>query len=466
VAAQHQDGCERAQQDSVPALIVVVSAAILRVSIALGVYAALINLLVWYQPIMEMAYGHTPAFKVTYAVWFVVVWGVATGALTGLAIASMRRRSPGRLSAAVAFVAGLFLTSAVCLVLHRGIVDEKFMHDAVSGMHPYAVYSYSAMYMNMNAIGALTPNFIAVALSVIYAFYTPPSSLALSTSDNRGGSLRLSSSAGKSIRPHLTLASLIVVAISLSGLVAVIIWEWRQQEALGELHFPISCSADSRRLFEFATSRLHSLNFKEAERAYSTIAQAEPDCAIAYWGIAMSRLGRPVPGLRASDDLDAGRAALRTAAHAATADPRERAYIGALTALFGEDDAHWANHTVAYEKAMAALAARYPDDTEAAIFYALALNIEEPSSDKSFEKETKAAELLLVALSLQPRHPGLAHYLTYCLHQQTTEIADSPSLSVYRTVSLVQSGLAALALIGISAFFFAGLPRWSWVQRA
>ena len=96
MAAQHQDGCERAQQDSVPALIVVVSAAILRVSIALGVYAALINLLVWYQPIMEMAYGHTPAFKVTYAVWFVVVWGVATGALTGLAIASMRRRSPGR----------------------------------------------------------------------------------------------------------------------------------------------------------------------------------------------------------------------------------------------------------------------------------------------------------------------------------------------------------------------------------
>jgi len=194
--------------------------------------------------------------------------------------------------------------------------------------------------------------------------------------------------------------------------------------------------------------------------------QAEPDCAIAYWGIAMSRLGRPVAGSRASDDLDAGRAALRTAAHAATADPRERAYIDALTVLFGEDDAHWANHTAAYEKAMAALAARYPDDKEAAIFYALALNIAAPSSDKSFEKETKAAELLLVALSLQPRHPGLAHYLTYCLHQQTTEIADSPSLSVYRTVSLVQSGLAALALIGISAFFFAGLPRWSWVQRA
>ena len=191
MAAQHQDGCERAQQDSVPALIVVVSAAILRVSIALGVYAALINLLVWHQPIMEMAYGHTLAFKVIYAVWFVVVWGVATGALTGLAIASMRRRSPGRLSAAVAFVAGLFLTSAVCLVLHRFLTDEKFMHDAVSGQRPDEVTSSSSirgmdmdmhpgMDMDMpsahtqaigfNRVMALTPNFIAVALSVMYAF--------------------------------------------------------------------------------------------------------------------------------------------------------------------------------------------------------------------------------------------------------------------------------------------------------
>jgi hypothetical protein len=182
--------------------------------------------------------------------------------------------------------------------------------------------------------------------------------------------------------------------------------------------------------------------------------------------IAMSRLGRPVAGLRASDDLDAGRAALRTAAHAATADPRERAYIDALTVLFGEDDAHWVNHTIAYETVMAALAARYPDDKEAAIFYALALNIATSSSDKSFQKQIKAAELLLVALSQQPRHPGLAHYLTYCLHLPTKGIADSPSLSPYRSVSVVQSELAALALIGISAFFFAVLPRWSWVHRA
>ena len=178
MAAQHQEGREHARQDSVLALIVVGSAAILRVSVALGVCAALINLLVWRQPIMGMANGHTYAFKVLYAMWFVLAWGVATGALTGLAISSMRRRSPGRLSATVAFVVGLFLTSTVCLVLYRGFTDAKFMHDAMSGLHPDEVIPGMDMDMDpahtqptrLNVVAALTPNFIAVALSVIYAF--------------------------------------------------------------------------------------------------------------------------------------------------------------------------------------------------------------------------------------------------------------------------------------------------------
>jgi len=167
------------------------SAAIVRVSVALGACAALVNLLVWHQPIMEMANGHVWAVKVLFAIWFVLGWGVATGALTGLALSSMWLRSSGRLSAAVAFVVGLFLTFTVCLVLHRFLTDEKFMHDAVSGQRPDEVTSSSSirgmdmdmhpgMDMDMpsahtqaigfNRVMALTPNFIAVALSVIYAF--------------------------------------------------------------------------------------------------------------------------------------------------------------------------------------------------------------------------------------------------------------------------------------------------------
>ena len=164
------------------------SAAIVRVSVVLGACAALVNLLVWHQPIMEMANGHIWAVKVLYAVWFVLGWGVATGALTGLTISSMWARSPGRISAAVAFVVSLFLTITVCLVLHRCLTDDKFMHEAMSGQPPDEVTSYNTtqgMDMHMNPgmdmdmqsqatgftrVVALTPNFIAVALSVMYAF--------------------------------------------------------------------------------------------------------------------------------------------------------------------------------------------------------------------------------------------------------------------------------------------------------
>jgi hypothetical protein len=150
---------------------------------------------------------------------------------------------------------------------------------------------------------------------------------------------------------------------------------------------------------------------------------------------------------------------------ATTADDRERAYIDALTLLFGEDDARWADHAIAYETAMATLVARFPDDKEAVIFDALALNIAASPADENFQKQTKAAELLLIALSEQPRHPGLAHYLTYCLSLPTKHLADSPSLSAYRNASAAQSLFAVLALIGVGTFFFAVLPKWSRVHR-
>ena len=164
------------------------SAAILRVSLTLGVSAALIDLLLWHQSIMEMANGHGFAFKALYAMWFVLGSGVATGALMGLAISLIRCRSSRPRSAAAAFIVALCLTSTVCLVLHRGLTDMKFMQDAMSGFRPYEEDSHGATGMNMQSgmdmemhaaetqptrfsvVGALTPNFIAVALAVLCAF--------------------------------------------------------------------------------------------------------------------------------------------------------------------------------------------------------------------------------------------------------------------------------------------------------
>jgi hypothetical protein len=185
MAAQHQEGLKPAEQGSVLEVIMITSPKFFSVSVVLGVCAALVTLLVWHQPIMAMASGHTLAFKALYAIWFLVAWGVAPGALTGLAISAIRRRSPRRLSAAVAFVVCLFLSFIVCLVLYRGLTDTDFMRDAMSGSHGYEVNSDSTMpgmsmdmdmdparsqSTRLNLLGALTPNFFAVALSVMYAF--------------------------------------------------------------------------------------------------------------------------------------------------------------------------------------------------------------------------------------------------------------------------------------------------------
>jgi hypothetical protein len=185
MAAQHQEGLKPAEQGSVLEVIMITSPKFFSVSVVLGVCAALVTLLVWHQPITAMASGHTLAFKALYAIWFLVAWGVAPGALTALAISSIRRRSPRRLSAAGAFLVCLFLTSIVCLVVYRGLTDSKFMRDAMSGSHRSEVNSDNTMPgMNMdmdmdparsqstrlNMLGAFTPNFFAVALSVMYAF--------------------------------------------------------------------------------------------------------------------------------------------------------------------------------------------------------------------------------------------------------------------------------------------------------
>jgi len=268
------------------------------------------------------------------------------------------------------------------------------------------------------------------------------------------------------MRRGLALAALAITALALGGIFAVVLWDFNIRERWERVNFPISCSAASQRSFNIATTRLHQLRFRESEQAFAAIIKAEPDCAMAYWGIAMSRLRRPVPGLRPPDDIRAGREALRSAAKASIATGRERAYIAALTSFYGEDGAAgFDNRTIAYQEAMGILAAREQDDREATIFYALAMNMVPRPLDKEFRMQTKAAELLLMVLAEQPHHPGLSHYLTYCLRAPPDAPAEVPASPQDRTVSLIQSGLAVLALIGVGGFFVAVLPVWSSSQR-
>jgi hypothetical protein len=123
-------------------------------------------------------------------------------------------------------------------------------------------------------------------------------------------------------------------------------------------------------------------------------------------------------GLWHNGDINAGRTALHKAqdiaAHNTDTSARECAYITALAEFYKEDDKDEYAHSQLYEQKMAALQAAYPDDTEAAIFHALALDVTAPKTDKTFSNQRKCGEILEPIFAKQPNHPGVAHYIIHC----------------------------------------------------
>jgi cytochrome oxidase Cu insertion factor (SCO1/SenC/PrrC family) len=262
------------------------------------------------------------------------------------------------------------------------------------------------------------------------------------------------------------LAMSIAIGLVLGAMLLVATWDADPDEPLpNEVHFHISCSDRSQTQFDHATSLLHSLRYAYSERIYASIAGDEPGCVMAYWGIAMSRLKRPIAAPPSAEDIRAAMEALAAATKARTASHRERAYVAAVSALVAEGaPADWHSRTLAYEKAMEAIARQYPEDRETRIFYALALNMATLASDKSYAKQTKATELLLVALSEQPDHPGIAHYLTYCLSNASSTAPDTTLLQsvgmTSQTRRTLLSGLAVLLVFGVGGLAVLG-PAWA-----
>jgi protein SCO1 len=223
---------------------------------------------------------------------------------------------------------------------------------------------------------------------------------------------------------------------------------------LGVVRFPISCGWLSQQDFTTATSLLHLFQFAEAEHVYAGIARRDRDCAMTYWGVAMSRLGNPIYRLPGEADLAAARAALASAAAASEASPRERAYVAALSTLFADGEAAWSQRAAAYAAAMGALVERYRDDAEAPIFYAVALNFAAQPGDRTHAAfRAKAAELLLATFAAQPDHPGIDHYLTYCLGHAAYQPKPFEQIPMSTPLHrLLLGGFALLALSGAGVF--------------
>ena len=185
---------------------------------------------------------------------------------------------------------------------------------------------------------------------------------------------------------------------------------------LGTVHFMTSCTGPVAPQFDHAIALLHSFEFGAAIGGFTDVLATDSTCAMAYWGIALSRWGNPIAaGNRSPTVLAAGREAANAAARlAAAASDRERDYVGAVGELFSDvEHRDQRTRVLAYEQEMKALAAKYPSDTEAQIFHAIALVAAAPPKDKTFANQIEAGKVLEQIWVKQPDHPGLAHYIIH-----------------------------------------------------
>jgi hypothetical protein len=182
---------------------------------------------------------------------------------------------------------------------------------------------------------------------------------------------------------------------------------------LGRVVFAVSCDPSVQTQFNSAVAMLHSFWYEKAHDTFAAVAGSDPTCGIAFWGIAMTYYHQiwsaPSPA-----DLKAGAAALEKAKAAGARTQRERDYIAALDMFYKDSDkVDHRTRALAYEKAMGQLQARYPDDHEAAIFYALALLGSLDPTDKTYVNQKKAGAILEPLFVEQPEHPGIAHYIIH-----------------------------------------------------
>ncbi|MGB7003627.1 MAG: hypothetical protein WBE05_04240, partial [Pseudolabrys sp.] len=182
---------------------------------------------------------------------------------------------------------------------------------------------------------------------------------------------------------------------------------------LGKVHFETSCKPEAQKLFDRAMLYQHSFWYRASQKVFDDVLEADPECGIAYWGIALSVLLNPHVAPPAKNLAD-GAAAIAKGKSVGAKTERERDYIDALAVMYADyDKVDHRTRILAYAKAMEQLAQRYPQDDEAQIHYALALNTSASPADKTYANQLKGAAILEPIFARQPQHPGVAHYLIH-----------------------------------------------------
>src|SRR5215469_3798724 len=222
------------------------------------------------------------------------------------------------------------------------------------------------------------------------------------------------------IRPMF--AGLTAVA-TLSGVCMLPAFSQQEEsdQRLGTVHFQTSCNEIAQRRFDRGMRYQHSFWYRESRGIFEDVIKADPECGIAYWGIALSYLDNPhnPPPLA---NLPLGLAAIEKAKVVGAKTQRERDFIDALLIFYNDyDKTPHAARVQSYLKAIEAVAQRYRDDDEAQLFYGITLNVAASPNDKTYSNQLKGAAILEDIFKRQPRHPGVAHYLIH--------LYDTPALA-------------------------------------
>jgi tetratricopeptide (TPR) repeat protein len=209
----------------------------------------------------------------------------------------------------------------------------------------------------------------------------------------------------------------------------------QNRQTLGQVSFPNSGAAIAQSDFLRGVAWLHSFGYEDAIDAFRAAQQKDPSFALAYWGEAMC-FNQP---LWFFEEPEKGRAALaklgatRDARAAKARTPREQMYLAAVEALFGSGDK--AGRDTAYSAAMAAVAAKFPDDEEAKVFHALSMLATLPRGDRAVPLRQKAGAILEAVFARHPQHPGAAHYLLHAYDHGALAARALPAARVYAKIA-------------------------------
>jgi tetratricopeptide (TPR) repeat protein len=215
------------------------------------------------------------------------------------------------------------------------------------------------------------------------------------------------------MRKSMILASVAIAALTFSSRQAVQGQGEDLNQQLGNVNFEVSCNDVAQRRFNRAMRYQHSFWYSPAKEIFEQVAEADPSCAMAYWGVALTYLNNPHLPIPAAN-LAPGLAAIQKAKEIGANTERERDYIDALALMYVDADKLTQTQRIrAYLGAMEKLAAKYPNDDEAQIAYAITLNTSASPADKTYAQQTKGAAILEPISKRLPQHPGVTHYLIH-----------------------------------------------------